>query len=160
MGVSGSYVLSYKIPLLSVPLALRDEDFMNCSGDTCDVAGVRNFANFARSLPQLRVTLPLGWELDGHSAGLTGHFISGYTDDGDSDPTSEEEYRDIDAQVTLDLQYQYRLDEGDGAATTFRIGVQNLLDTEPPEVNAGYGYDVFVHDPRGRILYARLIQEL
>jgi hypothetical protein len=36
----------------------------------------------------------------------------------------------------------------------------NALDSPPPRLDAGYGYDVYVHDPRGRMLYGRLVQEL
>jgi iron complex outermembrane receptor protein len=139
---------------------LRDESFVHCDGQYCDVAGLRNGVNFARSIPRLRSTMTLGWTLDGHSANIVGHFISAYTDDADVDPGPGERYNDIHALVTLDLQYAYRIAEANGMATTLKIGVTNLLDTPPPFVKANYGYDPTIHDPRGRVIYARLIQEL
>ena len=31
----------------------------------------------------------------------------------------------------------------------------NILDEPPPEAESPLGYDVGVHDPRGRMIYAR-----
>jgi iron complex outermembrane receptor protein len=133
---------------------------VDCSGGECDVAGIRNIANFARPLPRLRLNVPLSWTMDGHTAGLAVHFISGYKDDFDADASpTVEDYQDIDAWTTLDLQYGYRVDEGDGMATTIKVGCNNVLGSDPPAVDTGFGYDVLTHDARGRLLYARLIQE-
>ena len=159
-GAGGSYVLAYLVPENQIGPGVRDEDFVSCSSGECDVAGVRNSANFARPLPRLRLNVPLSWTLEGHTAGLAVHFISGYTDDFDSDPDPMVEgYRDIDAWTTLDLQYGYRIDEGEDLATTIKVGCNNVLGSDPPEVDTGFGYDVLTHDARGRLLYARLIQE-
>jgi len=154
---SATYVLSYDMTV---------ED----GAEKIKAAGSRNFLNPARPIPRLRATVPLGWSLSGHSAAITTHFTSGYknddpgilvfTDAGDGGMTTTRvRPPDIDPWVTFDLQYGYRIDEGDGAATTFKVGVTNLLDSDPPALDAGFGYDVFVHDPRGRLIYGRLIQE-
>ena len=131
-----------------------------------EAAGNRNRDNPARPIPRLRLNFPIGWRLDAHGVGAVVHFISGYDNDEilrlpgglpaapDAPPLAP-----IDPWVTFDLQYSFRLDEGDDLATTFKIGVINLLDSDPPRLDAGYGYDAFVHDPRGRLLYTRLIQE-
>jgi iron complex outermembrane receptor protein len=170
-GANASYVLAYEIPQSSVPAPLWDEDIASCDSPgavagtpppedaSCDVAGLRNFNTFARSLPRLRAQFPLGWTMDGHTAAIISNLVGSYTDDADSDATPGERYRPIHAQLTFDLQYAYRLKEGEHLATTFKVGVVNLLDTPPPYVNAGYGYDVLTHDPRGRLIYGRLIQE-
>jgi len=143
----GTYVLSYAIQVAKGTPIIEG-------------AGNRNFDNPARSMPQLRMNFPLAWHLDAHGAGIIVHFISGYDNDESID---ESELREppapIDAWVTIDLQYSFRLDEGDRLATTFKVGVLNVLGSDPPALDAGYGYDVFVHDPRGRIIYGRLIQE-
>jgi outer membrane receptor protein involved in Fe transport len=159
-GAGGSYVLAYEIPENQIGPTVRDADVVSCSGGECDVAGVRNSGNFARPLPRLRMTVPLSWTLEGHTAGIAVHFISGYKDDFDAnaDPM-EETFRDIDAWTTLDLQYGYRIDEGDNLATTIKVGCNNVIGSDPPEVDTGFGYDVLTHDARGRLLYARLIQE-
>jgi iron complex outermembrane recepter protein len=164
-GAMGSYVLAYRIPQSAVSSTVVDEDFVDCSDDKCDVAGVRNATNFAAPLPRLRMNVPLGWTMNGHTAALSVNFISAYRDDFDSDPAppmgdeQNEQYNDIDAWATFDLQYSYRIDEGDGLATTIRVGCTNLFDAQPPRVDAPFGYDVLTHDARGRLLYARLIQE-
>jgi outer membrane receptor protein involved in Fe transport len=106
-------------------------------------------------MPRLRMSFPLGWTSAGHSATVLTHFISGYTNDDPEARVSQA----ISPWATLDLQYGYKLDEGDGVATTFTAGVTNVFDTDPPKLDAGYGYDVFVHDPRGRVIYGRLTQE-
>ena len=149
-GGSGSYVISYKIEL---------------GGETIEAAGSRNFVNPARSMPQLRVNVPLSWHMDAHTVSFIAHYISGY----DNDETRRVIQgpgmvafvpRDsIDAWVTLDLQYALRIDEGDGMATKITVGLINLLDSDPPALDAGYGVDVVVPDTRGRLSYGRLTQE-
>jgi outer membrane receptor protein involved in Fe transport len=178
-GAGGSYVLGYYIPQSTVPSALWDEEFLSCdapaataatptmpgappsSDAECDVAGSRNIATIAKPLPRLRATVPVGWGLSGHNVSVNTNFVSGYRDDGDSNASlTVERYRGINALVTLDLQYSYKIDWDEHIATTFRLGVTNLLDTPPPNLAFGLGYDVYTHDPRGRMLYARLVQEL
>jgi iron complex outermembrane receptor protein len=139
-GGTGTYVLSYDIEVEGVMI---------------EAAGNRNFANPARPIPRLRMNFPLGWHDDAHSAGVVVHFIGGYDND---DPTREND-ASVDPWVTIDLQYGFRLDEGDGMATTFKVGLVNALDSDPPALDAAYGFDVFVHDPRGRLIYGRLTQE-
>jgi iron complex outermembrane receptor protein len=159
-GAGGSYVLAYEIPEDQIGPTVRNADVVDCSGGECDVAGVRNSANFARPLPRLRLNVPLSWTLEGHTAGIAVHFISGYKDDFDADANPMvEDFQDIDAWTTLDLQYGYRIDEGEGMSTTIKVGCNNVLGSEPPAVDTGFGYDVLTHDARGRLLYARLIQE-
>jgi iron complex outermembrane recepter protein len=161
-GVSGSYTLSYEIPKVAVPVSVVNNDVIECSGDACDVAGNRNFINFARPLPRLRATLPLAWNLDIHNAAVIVHYISSYQDDFNSmmPGTMTPNYRTIDSFITIDLQYSLRIPITDTATTTLKFGVLNLLDSDPPPLQAGLGYDVLTHDPRGRMLYARLIQEM
>jgi outer membrane receptor protein involved in Fe transport len=40
-------------------------------------------------------------------------------------------------------------------APMISFGAINLLDEDPPYVSTNGGYDSKVHDPRGRLLYAR-----
>jgi iron complex outermembrane recepter protein len=159
-GASGSYTLAYDIPAVAVAPTVKAAGVIDCSGDSCDVAGVRNFTNFARPLPRLRGTLPIGWNFDIHNAAVIVHYISSYDDDFNAGTTAAPNYKTIDSMVTIDLQYSLRIPIADTAATTLKFGVLNLLDSDPPPVDAGLGYDVLTHDPRGRLLYARLIQEM
>ena len=65
----------------------------------------------------------------------------------------------IDAVFTLDASYGYTLKDVIGTSTTLRVGVINLLDTDPSAVDVLGGFDPSVHDPRGRTCFVRLTQE-
>jgi iron complex outermembrane recepter protein len=161
LGLNLSYVMSYDIPLADFGARSASPD-ASCDAETCNVAGLRNGANFARSIPRMRMTIPLSWTFGAHQATLIGRYITAYYDDQLlPGQTPNSPYRTIDGQFTLDLQYALRIAEGEDAATTLKVGVNNLFDTDPPPVQAAnLGYDTETHDPRGRLLYARLIQEL
>jgi iron complex outermembrane recepter protein len=162
VGLNVSYVLSYNIPLgdFGAPRAASPD--ADCDGETCNVAGLRNGTNFARSIPRMRMTIPVSWTIGAHQATLIGHLISAYKDDAIAPgATAASPMVDIGGQFTLDLQYALKIAEGEDAATTLKVGVNNLFNAEPPKVaTANLGYDTETHDPRGRLIYARLIQEL
>jgi iron complex outermembrane recepter protein len=177
-GVDASYVLSYDVPRDAVAdIQVADDDPNDdevpgvepryCDDDTCDVAGLANLANFASSMPRLRMNIPVSWNDERHSVAVVVHYISGYENDSKTDPDSSEisasdpqyELVPIDANVTIDLSYGYTLKDMIGQATTLRIGVVNLLDQDPPRVDVLAAYDILTHDPRGRTFYARLTQE-
>jgi iron complex outermembrane receptor protein len=170
VAVDGSYVLSYDVPRESIADlettsgAEIAPDY--CDGDTCDVAGLLNAANFAAPLPRLRLNIPVSWSDEHHTVAVIVHYISGYEDDSHSDPESgmipaSGGYTpaEVDAMVTLDLSYGYTFKELIGESTTLRVGAINLLDTDPPRVESLAGFDPATHDPRGRTFYARLTQE-
>jgi hypothetical protein len=47
-----------------------------------------------------------------------------------------------------------------GEQLSVRVGCYNLLDTDPPSVNgSAAAHEVAVHDPRGRMFYAKLSAE-
>jgi len=116
-----------------------------------NVVGNRNFRTFARSLPPWRANATLGWRRDAHDATAIVHFIGAYDDDQNAN-------RRIKSQTTLDLQYGYDLSDVIGGAREVRVsvGALNVFDRPPPQVLTNAGYDTKVHDPRGRVLYARL----
>ena len=119
-------------------------------GPKRDVAGSRNFRNFARSLPRWRTTLGLNWA--GESLGASAYVktISGYFDDQNN--------MDVDSHITVDGQVRYMLFSSGGLSTgptTLTFGIINAFDKEPPSVNTNVGFDSKVHDPRGRVLYLR-----
>lgn len=116
-----------------------------------DVSGSRNFRTFARSLPKWRTTLSADWARGPLVATAHLRTISGYEDDQNGSP--------IDSHVTTDIQLRYVLPKGglnDEKSTAFTLGVVNLFDSDPPDVDTNVGFDSKVHDPRGRVLYARL----
>ena len=64
----------------------------------------------------------------------------------------------IPAWVVFDLGYSYAFGT-EGWRTTVRVGVINLMDEAPPAAEGPLGYDVGVHDPRGRLIYLRATGE-
>ena len=163
-GAQGTYTFQFDIPEEEIS---PDANFLgeyDCDGGTCSVVGWRNNNNFAPSVPEWRVNFPLTWASGGHSASLIGHFISAIgNDDADTaqneaDGTPTALLPEIDSWFSLDLQYGYRLDDEIGKATTIRVGIYNVTETEPPFVPSLAGF-AGIHDPRGRMLYAKLIQE-
>jgi outer membrane receptor protein involved in Fe transport len=130
-----------------------------------EAAGYRNFENFAPPIPKLRFTVPLRWIYGGHTAGATMRFIDSYFDDSeytiekrDLEGVDRIQYYDgekIAASMLFDLMYGFSFgnDAWKGGVT---VGVLNVADTAPPAVESPLGYEVGLHDPRGRTIYARL----
>jgi outer membrane receptor protein involved in Fe transport len=164
-GAQGTYTLNYLFPraeagAIPVPntMPARNLPPPNCSGDECQAVGSRNVANFTNlPLPQWRVNFPLVFLYEGHSASAMGHFISDLVDDNNVLPGDKLGH--VDAQFTFDLQYGYTIKDWIGKELTARIGMYNVLDAVPPSANATAGYDVMLYDPRGRMVYAKLISQ-
>ena len=112
-----------------------------------DGAGKRNFRNFATSVPELRTNASVNWQRGSHSANLYVRHIDSYIDDEDTSLPR------IDSYLTVDAQYNFRFQGERGP--TISVGAINLLDEDPPRVATNGGYDSKVHDPRGRLLYAK-----
>ena len=126
--------------------------------DTCHVAGKRNANNAAPAVPVWRLNFPLVYTISGHSASAIGHYVSGFEDD--VEPNLDGSFDDVPGVFTFDLQYGYTLEEIVGKKLTLRVGMYNVLDTEPPLVNGlSAAFEAGVHDPRGRMLYAKLSGE-
>jgi iron complex outermembrane recepter protein len=126
--------------------------------DACHVAGKRNANNFAPAIAQWRVNFPLIWTISGHSATAIAHYISGLEDD--VTPNMDGSFDQIEAFTTFDLQYGYTLTDVIGEELALRIGVYNVLDTYPPHVNgSATALEAGVHDPRGRMFYAKLASQ-
>ena len=165
VALAGSYMINYLVPeedVADIPVA-DDEGNVSlvqapdCDNGKCDVAGTRNYyTSGPRSMPRLRARPSVAWVMDGHAVNVAGNFISAYDDDQNIE---DGKYSEIPAWFTIDLSYGYSLGEtAIGTSTQVRVGVNNLLDTAPPYLGTAtnFGYDIFVHDPRGRILYANL----
>ncbi|HMI91219.1 MAG TPA: TonB-dependent receptor, partial [Polyangiales bacterium] len=130
-----------------------------------EAAGYRNFENFAPPIPKLRFSVPLRWMYEGHTLGATLRYVDGYNDDSEYtiekrnlDGIDSIQYADgeaIPSWMVLDALYGFAFD-ADGWKGSFTVGVLNLADTAPPAVESPLGYEVGVHDPRGRTLYARV----
>jgi len=114
-----------------------------------DGLGRRNFANFATSTPELRATAYMDWLRNNHGLNIFVRYIDSYIDDQAVGGIE----RKIDSHVTVDAQYTFRWRSDFGPTLAF--GAINLFDEDPPRVVTNGGYDSKVHDPRGRLLYAR-----
>ena len=64
----------------------------------------------------------------------------------------------IAAWVVFDAGYGFSFG-AEGWRASLRVGVINLLDEPPPEAEGPLGYDVGIHDPRGRLVYVRATGE-
>jgi hypothetical protein len=176
IGVQGTFLNSY---LISSPRALREyyrvglqhpeikdgkPDYSKLSAEY-EAAGYRNSDNFAPPLPKLRFSVPLRWLYAGHVVGFTMRYIGSYNDDSE---TTIERYglpnindlaiaegETIPAWVVFDANYGYTF-TSDGRKLRIVVGVINLTDKAPPAVESPLGYEVGLHDPRGRMVYARV----
>ncbi|NQZ10689.1 MAG: TonB-dependent receptor [Algicola sp.] len=115
-------------------------------------AGSRNFSNPFSSVPRWRGNLGFNWEMNNHSANMAVRYISSYSNDQLSVP------EDIASWVSLDLGYSYDLGDAFGENTRLNIGVNNIMDREPPTLGEFQrpGYDANVHEIRGRTAYVGL----
>lgn len=126
--------------------------------DACHVAGKRNSTNFAPPIPRWRVNFPVTFTLAGHSLSAIPRYISGMDDD--MQPNLDGSFDRISPWFSLDLQYGYNFENVIGRRMELRVGVYNLFDEDPPHVNgSAIPYEAAVHDPRGRMLYAKLSGE-
>jgi outer membrane receptor protein involved in Fe transport len=123
--------------------------------DVCHVAGKRNANNFAPPIPRWRVNFPITFSVAGRSVSAITHLISGMQDD--VSPRLDGSFDRISAWLSLDLQYGYLFKEVIGDELALRVGVYNVFDAAPPHVNgSAAAYEAAIHDPRGRMFYAKL----
>ena len=117
------------------------------TGADIDALGSRNFSNFARSQPEWRAGMTASWDRGPVTLTAGVRHVDGYADDENDAP--------IDAWTVGDVQASVTLSNGRGF-NTLTVGVNNVTNEDPPFVATPLGYDTKVHDPRGRIAYARL----
>ena len=140
-----SHFLSYEIP--------------DGNGGTRDVVGSFNHDNFVRSMPQKKWNLTADWERGNHSAAMVVYYVDSYKT-GRAVPASAQALgfnSGISNWRTIDLSYNYNFNLGDTQAV-FTLGGKNVFDKEAPRVYdaANFSYDPKHHDPRGRMLFARV----
>ena len=128
--------------------AVSTYDLADPQAGVIDGAGKRNFANFATSVPELRGNVFINWQRDIHGVNVYVHHIDSYLDDGEPGAL-----RPIGSHATVDAQYNVALEQFAGVTLSF--GGFNLTGEDPPPVATNGGFDSKVHDPRGRLLYAR-----
>jgi outer membrane receptor protein involved in Fe transport len=124
-------------------------------GGNIDGVGRRNFSNFGTSTPEWRANAFVNWQRDRHALSAFVRYIDSYVDDEVELGQGPSFFRPIDSQATVDAQYTLTL-RAEGAPT-LSFGAINLTDEDPPRVRTSGGYDSKVHDPRGRMYYARAV---
>lgn len=125
---------------------INSYDITDDLGNKIDAKNKRNFRNFARSNQEWTGNTALTWRNNAHRGNVRVNYIGDYNDDG---RTTDK----IASQFTVDAQYGFTLEKHNLGLT---VGVLNLFDNAPSFVNANLGYDTSVHDPRGRVVYARM----
>ena len=128
--------------------AVSSYELVDPQAGAIDGAGRRNFANFATSVPKLRANVFLNWRRNNHGINVYFNHIDSYLDDGQPGMLLP-----IESHGTVDAQYNISFDHFQGV--TLSLGALNLFDEDPPRVATNGGFDSKVHDPRGRLLYAR-----
>ena len=124
-----------------------------------DRLGSRNDTNGFGPTPKLRFNLGLTWMRGPHLASVTLRHIGAYQNDEVASLPK------IKAWTTLDLHYAHSFDQLLGGDATLYLGANNLTDKDPPALPTGLdgvqrhnlrpGFDGFVHDIKGRVLYVR-----
>ena len=115
-----------------------------------DYAGEYNY-------PQHRWIGSVDWSRDAWGATAIVTYIGEFEDYQSPQDVEGSKARTVDAHMILDLQMRYDISQ----STRIALGVNNLLDEEPPfAIGDGdgdlYGYASSVHNPRGSFAYAKL----
>lgn len=155
--LDGTYVDTYEYTLTGSPTEL-------CGGTglrpPCEGAGARNDrTSVVPPIPRLRTNARLNWNYASHATSLTARYIHHVTEDSvfrGANPKL------INSRVTYDAHYGYTREGLFGADrdSAITIGCINCFDTlTDPMLTLG-GLETFLHDPRGRMFYARISQSL
>jgi outer membrane receptor protein involved in Fe transport len=169
-GAVGSYLLTFNYPISEASSRVINNSNGTtttlppapCNGTgpnaTCSAVGMRNFNNVWQSMPRWKVNFPITWSYERQAVSFITHYISSYKDDVNPNPDGS--YDTISAWVTFDAQYSYTVKNWIGRELTARVGVYNLADADPPRVNGTTSsYDYTLHDPRGRMVFAKLMTQ-
>ena len=123
-------------------------DAVDQAGVAFDGAGNRNFSNFARSMPELRGNVNVGYRSDNHIVNAFLRYIDSYQDDQNN--------VEVPSYTTVDLQYSYIFGDPDENPLQATVGVINLFNKQVPRLATNGGFDTKVHDPRQRMVYMKL----
>lgn len=123
-------------------------DAIDQAGLAFDGAGSRNFNNFARSMPELRGNINVGYGTDNHIFNAFLRYIDSYEDDQNN--------VEVESYTTVDLQYSYIFGDPDDKPLRATVGVINAFNKQIPTLSTNAGFDTKVHDPRQRMVYMKL----
>jgi iron complex outermembrane receptor protein len=162
----GTYLLDYDIDSL-----LAGEEALVAKGNY-------DFGVF----PALKTNFTTTWAKDGISAGFNLRFVGSYDEcnedfggcnalakpdaDGDGDEDEDDitarevNVRTVDTSLTADIFAGYSMKSKAGV-TTLGIGMNNVLDQDPPVIYSGFAgdSDSSAYDYMGRFVYARMSQQ-
>ena len=121
----------------------------------------------APALPRWKANLRMGWTLDNHSVVATTHYLHDIDYDGGLftfldrfggtfRPAGIRE-TGIYAWADMDLAYSYRGLSAFGSDFSFTLGSRNIFDRQAQRTPMPSGILAELHDPRGRILYGRMV---
>lgn len=134
---------------------VMDYELEDPQAGTIDGAGRRNFSNFGSPTPEWRWNAGMAFSNETHDARFYIRHIGGMDDD---QVIGGVENGDIDSMTTVDAQYTLNLgsvfEDLDGSS--LQVGAINLFDKRPPVVATNGGFESRTHDPRGRMVYARI----
>lgn len=126
-------------------------DIIDPQAGAVEGAGNRNFTNFGSPTPAWRFNGGLAFANDTHDARVYVRYIDGMNDDQNAGSR-------IGSMTTVDAQYTLNLggliDGADGSS--LQVGVINAFDKRPPYVSTNGGFESRTHDPRGRMVYAKI----
>jgi iron complex outermembrane receptor protein len=166
LGTMGTYTITYDYPrseavnIQTTTAPVMTYPPLHCGMTSCSAVGSRNTKPFAPGglpIPRWRLNFPLTYAYDGHAASVIGHYISSVIDDNQVNPNGT--LGTVGAWFSVDLQYGYTIKDWIGKELTFRVGAYNIFDKLPPAANGTLGFDPLLHDPRGRMVYAKLIAQ-
>ncbi len=111
-------------------------------------------------LPAFKGNAGVIWGMEGFGAGLSGRYIGSFKECESlvcsSDPVGA---RQVKSYLTADAYVSYNFKSSAGK-TGLSVGMQNLLDTQPPPIYtaANYSADPSAYGYAGRFYYARVTQ--
>ena len=116
-----------------------------------DRTGTHTDETFQRAFPEWRWTSNFDWMMNDWGAGLTFRWIDEMTLDGGGT---------LDSALFTDVQVRWTPEFADNALT-LAVGVNNILDEEPPVCFpcGVIGMSIVAHDLPGRVGYVRLSYE-
>jgi outer membrane receptor protein involved in Fe transport len=120
--------------------------------------GLGNYDLGAR--PKLKATFSTMWQHPGGAgAGVALRYVGSFKECDQNNCNGGAMSRDVAAWYKLDLHASYALKSAAGT-TSFTVGVNNVLDRNPPLIYIGFqaDSDAATYDYMGRFVYARLSQ--
>ncbi|MFT4799297.1 MAG: iron complex outermembrane receptor protein [Candidatus Azotimanducaceae bacterium] len=130
-----------------------------------DGAGTSGDGGVVRSMPEDKANFTLNFSRNNHSVTGIVRYVSGYDNLGaevfnsGTNPPKTRFDENIDSFTTLDMQYNYLWNWGDGDPLSLTIGAVNATDEDPPRRDDyEQSYDSSTVDPRGRRFYVRFLQ--